>query len=44
MDIKSPNERAQHIAGMAYRHIYIPSEKGKRVEVLLGLAAHKIKY
>ena len=35
MDIKSPNERAQHIAGMAYRHIYIPSEKGKRVEVLL---------
>lgn len=35
MDIKSPNERAQHIAGMAYRHIYIPSEEGKRVEVLL---------
>ena len=35
MNIKSPNERAQHIAGMAYRHIYKPSEEGKRVEVLL---------
>ena len=35
MDIKSPNERAQHIAGMAYRHIYIPTEEGNRVEVLL---------
>lgn len=35
MNIKSPNERAQHIAEMAYRHIYKPSEEGKRVEVLL---------
>lgn len=35
MNIKSPTERAQHIAEMAYRHIYKPSEEGKRVEVLL---------
>lgn len=35
MDIKSTNERAQHIAEMARRHIYTPSEEGKRVEALL---------
>lgn len=35
MDIKSTNERAQYIAEMARRHVYTPSEEGKRVETLL---------